>query len=418
MASPLIPKTWPFDSRLLPETACVVGGAVRDALLERQADYLDLDFVLPDGAVAIASDIAKRYRAGFVVLDADNQIARAVFDEATIDFAQQVGPTLETDLQRRDFTINAIAYHPQSDQLIDPLNGIADLKQQTLRMVSRENLAEDPLRLLRAYRQAAQLGFTIDSNTRHTIRELAPLLKNIAAERIRHELDALLSQPNGATCFRMAWQDGLFTTWLPHLTADHAEQLAALDRALTKLPNISGYVGLLHGWKEPVPAGHYRSWIKVARLSRLLPGDEDAANRWLVRLKYSRSEGQAICRVLQTQPYVEQLVVQEGYLSRADKFFMFKTAGSSFPAVSLVLLAAGVPAESVVAMVKRYQDADDTIAHPVPSVSGKDLMHTLGLKSGPHIGQLLSAIEQAQAAGKLTNAKDALAWAEACSDQL
>ncbi|MEM6252141.1 MAG: CCA tRNA nucleotidyltransferase [Cyanobacteria bacterium P01_D01_bin.156] len=416
MASALIPKTWPFDSRLLPETACVVGGSVRDALLKRQAEYLDLDFVLPDGAVAIASDIAKRYRAGFVVLDADNQIARAVFDEATIDFAQQVGPTLETDLQRRDFTINAIAYHPQSDRLIDPLNGMADLKQQTLRMVSRENLAEDPLRLLRAYRQAAQLGFTIDSNTRRTIRELAPLLKGIAAERIRHELDALLSQPNGATCFRMAWQDGLFNSWLPHLTANHAEQLTLLDRALAKLPKVSGYLGLLHGWKEPVPAGHYRSWIKAARLSQLLPSEEEVANRWLTRLKYSRSEGQAIYRVMQTQTYVERLVIQEGYLSRADEFFMFKTAGTSFPAVSLVALSAGVPAETVVAMVKRYQNAEDIIAHPVPLVSGKDLMRTLRLKSGPHIGRLLSAIEQAQAQGTLTTAQEALAWARKWSD--
>lgn len=412
MASALIPKTWPFDSRLLPETACVVGGSVRDALLDRQADYLDLDFVLPDGAVAIASAIARRYRAGFVVLDADNQIARAVFDQATIDFAQQVGPTLETDLQRRDFTINAIAYHPQSDRLIDPLNGIADLRRQTLRMVSRENLAEDPLRLLRAYRQAAQLGFTIDSNTRRTIRELAPLLKTIAAERIRHELDALLSQPNGAACFRMAWQDGLFTTWLPHLTADHTRHLAALDLALANLPSIPGYLSLLHGWKDTVPAGHYRSWIKAARLARLLPLDEDAANRWLTRLKYSRSEGQAIIRVLQAQPYLDRMVEQEGYLSRSEQFFLFKTAGTSFLAVSLVALSIGIPVETVTAMVKRYQTADDPIAHPVPLVSGKDLMQLLALKSGPQIGQLLNAIENAQAGGQLTNADEALVWAK------
>ena len=412
MASALIPTTWPFDSRLLPETACVVGGSVRDALLERQADYLDLDFVLPDGAVATESAIARHYQAGFVVLDADNQIARAVFDQATIDFAQQVGPTLETDLQRRDFTINAIAYHPQSDRLIDPLNGIADLRQQTLRMVSRENLAEDPLRLLRAYRQAAQLGFTIDSNTRRTIRELAPLLQTIAAERIRHELDALLSQSNGATCFRMAWQDGLFKAWLPHLTAKHTEQLATLDYVLANLPAIPGYLKLLHGWKDAVPAGHYRSWIKAARLSQLLPLDEEAANRWLVRLKYSRSEGQAIFRMLHTQPFLARMALQDGYLSRADQFFLFKAAGSSFPAVSLVALSMGISVDAVARLVKRYQTADDLVAHPVPLVSGKDLMCLLKLKSGPQIGQLLSAIENAQATGEVTTADDALLWAK------
>ncbi|NEZ66021.1 CCA tRNA nucleotidyltransferase [Leptolyngbyaceae cyanobacterium CCMR0082] len=412
MASALIPKTWPFDSRLLPETACVVGGSVRDALLERQAEYLDLDFVLPDGAVAIASAIARRYRAGFVVLDADNQIARAVFDQATIDFAQQVGPTLETDLQRRDFTINAIAYHPPSDRLIDPLNGIADLRQQTLRMVSRENLAEDPLRLLRAYRQAAQLGFTIDSDTRASIRELAPLLQKIAPERIRHELDALLSQPNGSACFKMAWQDGLFDAWLPHLNAGHAQQLANLDSALVNLPNLPGYLQLLHGWKDTVPAGHYRSWIKAARLSRLLPLDEEAAHRWLMRLKYSRSEGQAIFRVLQVQPYLDRMAEQNGCLSKADQFFLFKFAGTSLPAVSLVALSMGIPATAVGVMVERYQTPDDPVAHPTPLLSGKDLMRGLNLKSGPQIGQLLSAIEQAQASGELTNADEALIWAK------
>ncbi|MEM1238893.1 MAG: CCA tRNA nucleotidyltransferase [Cyanobacteria bacterium P01_H01_bin.26] len=412
MASALLPKTWPFDSRLLPETACVVGGSVRDALLKRQADYLDLDFVLPDGAVAIASAIARRYRAGFVVLDADNQIARAVFDQATIDFAQQVGPTLETDLQRRDFTINAIAYHPQSDRLIDPLNGMADLRQQTLRMVSRDNLAEDPLRLLRAYRQAAQLGFTIDSNTRCTIRELAPLLQTIAAERIRHELDALLSQPNGSTCFHMAWQDGLLATWLPHLENDQIKQLAALDAALKNVSKIPRYLELLHGWKTPVPAGHYRSWVKAARLSRLLPLDEDAANRWLGRLKYSRSEAQAIFRVLQAQPYLDRLVSQAGYLSRSDQFFLFKAASTSFPAVSLVALSLGVATESVAALVKCYLTENDPVAHPVPLVSGKDLMRWLNLKSGPQIGQLLWAVENAQASGQITSADEALIWAK------
>ncbi len=210
----------------------------------------------------------------------------------------------------------------------------------------------------------------------------------------------------------MAWQDGLFTHWLPHLSADHAEQLAALDQTLGNLPDLPGYLELLHGWKDTVPAGHYRSWIKAARLSRLLPTDETAANRWLTRLKYSRSEGQAIFKVLQTQPYLDRMAVQEGYLSRSDQFFLFKLAGTSFPAVSLVALSVGVPAEAVVDLVQRYQTADDPLAHPQPLVSGKDLMRSLSLKSGPYIGQLLSAIENAQADGQLTNADEALAWAE------
>ncbi|HBW90708.1 MAG TPA: [cytidine(C)-cytidine(C)-adenosine (A)]-adding enzyme, partial [Cyanobacteria bacterium UBA11149] len=86
-----------------------VGGAVRDSLLSRRSDYLDLDFVLPVDAIKIARSLANRYKAGFVVLDKERQIARVVFEAATVDFAQQEGESIETDLYRRDFTINAIA---------------------------------------------------------------------------------------------------------------------------------------------------------------------------------------------------------------------------------------------------------------------------------------------------------------------
>ncbi|HEY9907876.1 MAG TPA: hypothetical protein V6D18_09780, partial [Thermosynechococcaceae cyanobacterium] len=109
VSSALSPKTWPFELEWLPTSAYLVGGTVRDALLGRESEYLDLDFVLPEAAVETAQTIARHYRAGFVLLDAERQIARVVFPQGTVDFAQQVGPTLEADLKRRDFTVNAIA---------------------------------------------------------------------------------------------------------------------------------------------------------------------------------------------------------------------------------------------------------------------------------------------------------------------
>ena len=84
-----------------------------------------------------------------------------VFPNATVDIAQQEGDSLETDLHRRDFTINAIAYNIHTQEIIDPLNGGADLEKGILRMISPANLEDDPLRLMRGYRQAAQLGFTV-----------------------------------------------------------------------------------------------------------------------------------------------------------------------------------------------------------------------------------------------------------------
>jgi tRNA nucleotidyltransferase (CCA-adding enzyme) len=134
-ASVLSPKTWPFSLDLLPPAAYLVGGSVRDALLGRQAEYLDLDFVLPEAAVYTAKLIANRYQAGFVLLDDERQIARVVFERATVDFAQQVGPSLEEDLYHRDFTVNAIAYNPHTEEILDPLQGYADLQRRQICMV-------------------------------------------------------------------------------------------------------------------------------------------------------------------------------------------------------------------------------------------------------------------------------------------
>ena len=118
--SRLAAKNWPFSLEYLPEPAYMVGGAVRDAILGRIREYVDLDFIISGDAVKVARKIAQRYQAGFVLLDAQRHIARVVFPQATADFAQQEGENLITDLHRRDFTINAIAYNPHTQEIIDP----------------------------------------------------------------------------------------------------------------------------------------------------------------------------------------------------------------------------------------------------------------------------------------------------------
>jgi tRNA nucleotidyltransferase (CCA-adding enzyme) len=175
--------------------------------------------------------IAQKYDAGFVVLDVEHQIARVVFRNATVDFAQQIGPSIHGDLRRRDFTINAIAYDPHTETLLDPLDGCTDLQRKTLCMVAPQNLQEDPLRLLRAYRQAAHSGFTLDAETQHTIRQL-PLMKQVAAERVRGELDCLLSMPEGTPLLSLAWQDEVLQPWLPDADQTALLTLVQIDQVM------------------------------------------------------------------------------------------------------------------------------------------------------------------------------------------
>ncbi|MEL7225484.1 MAG: CCA tRNA nucleotidyltransferase, partial [Cyanobacteria bacterium J06576_12] len=263
-----MPESWPFPAALLPAEAHLVGGSVRDQLLKRQSSYLDLDFILPTRAVETASDLAKACNAGFVVLDKERQIARVVFDEVTVDFAQQQGGSLEADLRRRDFTVNAIAYHPHTQSIVDPLGGQADLTNKTLRMVSAQNLEEDPLRLMRAYRQAAQLNFSLDEKTQQTIHQLAPRLKTISVERIRSELDALLSVTAGTAQLASILEHQLLQFCLPHFNAASIQEIVAIETAFLRLKEaMPSYAELLLQWPKSVPVGSHRSCLNPAAMA-------------------------------------------------------------------------------------------------------------------------------------------------------
>lgn len=411
--SALSPHTWPFSVSLLPQQAYLVGGSVRDALLNRQADYLDLDFVLPEKAVETAAAIAHHYKAGFVVLDAEHQIARVVFNNATVDFAQQIGASITVDLQRRDFTINAIAYSPHSETLVDPLDGYADLQRKTLCMVASENLEEDPLRLLRAYRQAAQLGFSLDPATQATLRTLAPLLKGMAAERVRGELDCLLSLPQGSVLLHTAWQDGILQTWLPSVGAPELNQLLAIDRTAAQIhERWPDYSRLLHSWvKEATAPGLHRSWLKATKLSQLLIAEGVHAEATLTRLKYSRVEQQAVVSILKGWHLLQSFQPDQP-LTIPQQYELFKASGVGFVGLALLALVNGVPETVVLPLIERYLNSHDPVAHPQPLLSGRDLIQGLGLKPGPQIGDLLEAIQLAQAEGLVTTRDEALIWVQ------
>lgn len=405
------PETWPFDLALLPADACLVGGSVRDRLLNRQATHLDLDFVLPERAVEIASAIAHRYQAGFVVLDAERQIARVVFPSMTVDFAQQEGKTLEDDLRRRDFTINAIAYNAHQQATVDPLNGTADIEARRIRMVSYQNLEDDPLRLLRAHRQAAQLGCEIAPDTQTAIAELSPLLKQVSIERVRSELDALLSCEAGTVQLKAIAQNQLLSYCLPLLSPHRVEQIAAIDRAISQFEaELPEFFETLLGWCKPVPPGCYRSWAKVAKLSRLISASVKQSTQLLTALTYSNQEVQVVLTLLKAQPEIEAL--QRGSLTRAQQFFLFKSVGKTFPAVALLARSQGVELGKLASLISRFQNPADEIAHAQPLVNGTILMKQIGLTPGPMLGKLLNAIEQAQATGEIQTTADAIAWAK------
>jgi len=389
------PQNYPFSLDFLPKTAYLVGGAVRDALLLRDRGDLDLDldFVVFENAIAIARQIAKHYRAGFVVLDKDRQIARVVFDRATVDIALAEGKSQEMDLRRRDFTINAIAYNPHRDELIDPLEGRLDLTRKIVKMVSKSNLEDDPLRLLRAYRQAAQLNFTIEAKTRSTIRDLSTSINRVASERVRSELNYLLKDLNGTDWLVAAIGDGLLKPWLKHTDAKNLALLTKIDPVIESLKEIESFNCDI-------------ILTKLASLVSKLPAEAELE---LNNLKYSRIEIRTVTTALRNLSQLEQL---NAPMTLKEEYFFFLAVGDVLPILAVLAISTGVDRRFIDPLIKRYLDPQDLVAHPQSLITGNDLIEVLKIKPSRQIGLLLTEIQLAFIAGKISTKAEALELAK------
>jgi tRNA nucleotidyltransferase (CCA-adding enzyme) len=396
----------PFDLTLLPKPVYVVGGAVRDGLLGRVRAELDLDLVIPTGAVDLARRLATEYRAGFVLLDAERQIARVVFPGMTVDIAQQDGDSIIQDLARRDYTLNAIAYDLQTEETIDPLNGSQDIQERTIRMLSKQNLVDDPLRLLRAYRQAAQLNFTIDSDTHQTIRELVPLLTTVAAERVLAELRYLLKTPNSSQWLAEMVADDLLSGWLEiPVDKDFNNQLTQFDRSIELIKQH--YPALEIELDRPLRDTISISRKSIGKLTILLSPDLQLATAQMLRLTLSSIEIQVVTTVIN---YLPQLLETE--MSLREQYFWFQSVGANFPLLVVLAMANGVELVEMGSLIDRYLDPDNQVAHPVPLVSGHDLIQALEIPPSPTIGKLLTEIQLARIMGEIATPADAIQFAK------
>ena len=183
----------------------LVGGAVRDLLTNRLSP--DFDFALPSSGISLARIIANALKADFMVLDDERDTGRVIISNENenllyLDFATYRGATLEEDLRDRDFTINAMALNLRDTTIIDPLNGGSDIRAKVIRACSPDALLHDPVRILRAVRQAAAFGFTIDKNTRELMKQAAGTIGNVSVERLRDEVFEMLGGPKASASVR------------------------------------------------------------------------------------------------------------------------------------------------------------------------------------------------------------------------
>jgi len=229
------------DILKLFEQAFLVGGAVRDAILKKKVKDLDLAVEGGPDFGAKVRKLAHRLKASVFPLDEERQVYRLTrrADGLQLDISPFQGKDLHEDLMRRDFTVNAMAlpltpaFKPAYDKktgfftlpavkktdLIDPANGWKDLKAGVIRVVAPKALTEDPLRLLRAFRFSAGLGFKIEPATLKLIKRHAALITKSAPERIHDELMMILASPAAAARTKELYAAGLLTAIVPELEA-------------------------------------------------------------------------------------------------------------------------------------------------------------------------------------------------------
>mgnify|MGYP005844482353 CR=1 FL=1 len=210
----------------------LVGGSVRDELLGRDGKDIDLTTdATPDEVKRLAASV---HPSGIYTVGERFGTIGLVFPERKVEIttfrAEQYpadsrkptvtfGNSLEDDLSRRDFTINAMARDVVSGRLFDPYGGLRDLRDKMVRAVGvpEQRFAEDPLRLLRAVRFAVELGFDIEPDTAAGIAAAARTLAKISRERVAEEMNRILLSPDPARGVRLLWELGLLPFIVPEM---------------------------------------------------------------------------------------------------------------------------------------------------------------------------------------------------------
>jgi poly(A) polymerase len=403
----------------------LVGGSVRDALLGRLGD--DLDFATsarPDRTLALVTGWAsKTWTTGaeFGTIGCQRDGLRLeittfradAYDRVSRNPIVRFGDDLATDLLRRDFSINAMAVSLPGHHFTDPYGGLADLAAQRIMTPGepRDSFADDPLRMLRAARFSAQLGFAVDGAVLAAMAAMAADLDRITAERVREEFSKLMCAPDPVRGLRLLVDTGLADRFLPELTGlklaidEHAQHKDVYEHSLTVLQNAVNLeddgpdltlrlAALLHDIGKPATKSvgadgrvsfHHHELVGArmakARLKALrYPKDliHDVADLVALHLRfygYGRGEwtDSAVRRyVTDAGPLLDRL----HKLTRSDC-----TTRNRRKAAQL--------AADYAALERRIERiaAEEDLARIRPDLDGNEIMGLLGLPPGPLVGQ-------------------------------
>ncbi len=473
-----------------------MGGFVRDSLLGRSSR--DIDIVVEGDPFVVAQAVARTVGGSFVPLNEDHCVARVILrsheqtasshkgfghDDLAIDFTRYEG-RIEDDLTRRDFTIDAIAVPTAVvgahlteqgtcaaaiiiESAVDPLGGLHDLANRTVKAGGRDVFVHDPGRLLRAVRLARELSFSIETTTESLIRDNADLISRVAPERTREELIRLLNLPLAADSARYLDQLGLLTCIIPELescrdveqpTCHFWDVLEHSIQTVATFEFLAGQSDWRYGNEEVIeyqpdePA--FQAYISGAvsstasrsvliKLACLLHDigkpdtkelDDSGRARFLGHSRDGASLARSILQRLRFSnhevEYIETLVYnhlrptqmsKEGPPTERAVYRFFRDNAEAGPGVLYLAMADYLACRGplftmsewrnvcklISFILQEHRRQEATIA-PSRLIDGRELMQELDIEPGPVVGGLLEAIREAQAAGLVRTREDAL----------
>ncbi len=446
----------------IEQPAYVVGGYVRDYFLGRlpESGKMDIDFVTVGSGIELAEKAAELLGAKKVAVFKRFGTAQVHIDDLDLEF---VGArkesyrrdsrkpvvedgTLEDDQKRRDLTINTLSWSLNPDSfgvLVDPFNGVQDLKRKRIRtpVDPFSTFDDDPLRMMRAVRFASQLQFRIEENTHKAIVEMAPRLEIISKERIADELNKIVMSPKPSVGFKLLLESRLLEQFFPEMArlkgVDEVKGVRHKDNfwhTLEVLDNVAEvsdnlwlrWAAIMHDIAKPPTKkfvegagwtfhGHDALGAKwVPRIFRRLGLPLDERMRFVRKLVRLHLRPIALVSEEVSDSAIRRLIYEAGNdlddlmaLCRADITSKNEKKVKQYLA-------------NFDKVERRIQEVEelDRIRNWKNPVSGEDIMNELGVGEGPVIGKIKEAVKEAILEGEIPNErKEALDYMKKISDR-
>ncbi len=439
-------------SNIIPpkKDAYIVGGSIRDLLLGRSPT--DYDIAVLGDPEKFAKKIAANTRGHIVELGKPGKmIIRVISSDHIFDIAPLNGASIEEDLNKRDFTINALAYALSSGKIIDCQGGIQDLFDKKVRMVSRAVFRKDPVRLIRAYRIGAFLNFEIESQTGAAIKNDSKLIQDSAGERVKAELFKMLGSPKSHHYLSQMADTELLFKIFPELVIlkgcsqnknHHYDVFEHTMKAYHHLETIlNDYSKLLpdtFGQVVQTIDKNKSTLLKCAILfhdiGKPLARTKDSkgnvhfyghdhkgaemAKKISARLKFSNNETSYLDFIIRNHTRLLHLFIahKKNMLTRKAVTRFFIKCGDNIPDLLLHFIAdiKGKETESNTAfidftknMMHDFFSSFKPLKSKPPLITGYDLIE-LGLIPSPLFKELLNRVEEARLSNKIKTRKAAL----------